>query len=135
VTTFVDTSAFYALLTPEDAYHSAAAAWLDTTARDRDDPLVTHSYVVLETISLVHSRQGGAMARLFIENLLPVCEVVFVDEDLHERGTIAFLAALGRRPSFVDRVSFELMRSRDIREAFAFDPDFPRAGFETVPTA
>lgn len=135
MTTLVDTSAFCALLTPEDAYHSAAAAWLDTTARDRGERLVTHSYVVLETISLVHNRQGGAMARLFIEHLLPVCEVVFVDEDLHARATIAFLAALGRRPSFVDRVSFELLRDQGIRRAFAFDPDFSRAGFETVPTS
>ena len=133
MTTFVDTSAFYALLTQEDARHEVAATWLDTTARDRNETLLTHSYVLLETISLVHHRQGAAMARLFIENLLPVCEIVFVDEDLHARATIAFLAALGRRPSFVDRVSFELMRSRDIRRAFAFDPAFARGGFETVP--
>lgn len=135
MTTFVDTSAFYALLTPEDSQHEHAARWLDAIAGDGNESLVTHNYVVLETISLVHSRQGGAMARLFIESLLPVCEVVFVDEDLHARATIAFLAALGRRPSFVDRVSFELMRSRDVRRAFAFDPDFARAGFETAPGA
>lgn len=133
MTTFVDTSAFYALLTPEDDRHEPAAAWFEAIAREQDESLLTHSYVVVETISLVHHRQGGAMARLFIESLLPVCEVLSIDEDLHARATVAFLAAPGRRPSFVDRVSFEVMRSRGVRRAFAFDPDFVRAGFETVP--
>ncbi len=133
MTTFVDTSAFYALLTQEDAQHDRASAWLDTIASEGSESLLTHNYVVLETISLVHRRLGGPMSRLFIESLLPVCETTFVDQDLHTRATIAFLAGLGRRPSFVDRVSFELMRARNIRRAFAFDPDFTREGFETVP--
>jgi predicted nucleic acid-binding protein len=32
--------------------------------------------------------------------------------------------------SFVDWVSFEVMRRRGLRRAFAFDPDFRAAGFE-----
>lgn len=34
-----------------------------------------------------------------------------------------------RTYSFVDATSFEVMRSRRIREAFAFDQDFAAAGF------
>jgi predicted nucleic acid-binding protein len=33
----------------------------------------------------------------------------------------------------VDRVSFELMRHRGIKLAFAFDRDFQAAGFSTLP--
>lgn len=36
-------------------------------------------------------------------------------------------------PAFVDRMSYELMREERIERAFAFDPDFRRKGFETVP--
>jgi predicted nucleic acid-binding protein len=35
--------------------------------------------------------------------------------------------------SFVDRVSFELMRRDRIETAFAFDRDFAREGFRRVP--
>ena len=133
MTTFVDTSAFYALLTAEDEFNEGAARWLDTVSTESDEHLVTHSYVVVETVSLVHRRLGAGMTRAFLEDLLPVCEIRFVDEPLHARATSAFLGGLGRRPSFVDRVSFELMRAARIRRAFAFDPDFGREGFETVP--
>lgn len=133
MTTFVDTSAFYALLTEEDEHHDRAARWLDRIAADDGEELLTHDYVVVESVSLVHRRLGAALTRMFLEDLLPVCTVRFVDEPLHTRATSAFLAGLGRRPSFVDRVSFELMREERIRRAFAFDPDFAREGFETVP--
>jgi predicted nucleic acid-binding protein len=133
VTTFVDTSAFYALLTEEDEQHERAGRWLDEIAAQGNERLLTHSYVVIESVSLVHRRLGAASTRMFVEDLLPVCEVRFVDGTLHARATSAFLAGLGRRPSFVDRVSFELMREERIRRAFAFDRDFAREGFEVVP--
>jgi predicted nucleic acid-binding protein len=40
---------------------------------------------------------------------------------------------MSRGISFVDRTSFELMRAEGIARAFAFDRDFARQGFETVP--
>ena len=133
MTTFVDTSAFYALLTAEDRHNQRAARWLDRVSTEDDEHLVTHSYVVVETVSLIHRRLGSGLARAFLERLLPVCDVRFVGEALHSRATSAFLGGLGRRTSFVDRVSFELMREERISRAFAFDPDFAREGFETVP--
>jgi predicted nucleic acid-binding protein len=132
MTTFVDTSAFLALLVAEDRHHGAASEWFRSAAA-QDETLVTHAYVVVESVALIHRRLGPALTRAFIEDLLPVCELRFIDERLHAQATSAFLAALGRRPSFVDRVSFELMRGEGIRRAFAFDPDFSREGFETVP--
>lgn len=133
MTTFVDTSAFYAFLTQEDEQHEQAARWLDRIAAEGDEQLVTHNYVVIESVSLVHGRLGATVTRTFLEDVLPVCEVRYVDRDLHVRATSAFLAGLGRRPSFVDRVSFEFMRMERIRRVFTFDRDFAREGFETVP--
>lgn len=130
MTTFVDTSALFALLAADDDQHARAADWF---RHAREERLVTHNYVVVEAVSLIHRRLGPLPARALIGDLLPVLEVRFVTEPLHERATSAFLAGLGRRPSFVDRVSFELMRAEGIPRAFAFDPDFAREGFETVP--
>jgi predicted nucleic acid-binding protein len=88
---------------------------------------------VVETITLVSARLGQATVRLLIDAVLPTCEVRFVDETLHTRAVAAYLAGLGRRISFVDRTSFELMRAEGTDQAFAFDRDFTREGFETVP--
>jgi predicted nucleic acid-binding protein len=133
MTTFVDTSAFFAVLSGDDADNERATRWLDEVAASRDEDLVTHDYVVTESIALIHRRLGAGLARTFIEHVLPVCEVRFVDADLHERATVAYLASLRRRSSFVDKTSFELMRLEGIRRAFSFDVDFADEGFEVVP--
>lgn len=133
MTTFVDTSALYALIDEGDPAHAAAVTWLDDIADAAPERLRTHNYVVIETIALTHARLGAAAVRLLIDDVLPACEVRFVDDDLHDRAVIAYLAGLGRRVSFVDRMSFELMRAERIDRAFAFDPDFKREGFETTP--
>jgi predicted nucleic acid-binding protein len=129
VTTFVDTSALYALLDRDDENHPAAAAWF----AGADDDLLTHNYVVVESAALVDRRLGTPAARVLLEDVVPAMSLVFVDESLHRAAASAYLAARRRGPSLVDRVSFELMRHRQITLAFAFDRDFRTAGFSTVP--
>ncbi|HYT80307.1 MAG TPA: PIN domain-containing protein [Actinomycetota bacterium] len=132
MTTFVDTSALYALLGRDDVYHDAALGWLEG-ARGTMESLLTHNYVVVESASLIHRRLGPEAVRILLEDILAPLPVVFVDEQLHRLATSAFLAAVRRRPSLVDWVSFELMRREGIRRAFAFDRDFHAQGFETIP--
>ena len=134
-TTLVDTSAFITLLDDADPRFGDAFRWLDDVVTDPTESLVTHNYVVVETIAVIQRRLGVAAVRAFVDHLLPMCAVRFVDESLHQRATAAYLAGLDRQVSFVDRVSFELMRDERIARAFAFDPDFSREGFETVPIA
>lgn len=133
MTTLVDTSALFALVSENDPRHDRALAWLEGVAALEDERLLTHNYVVTETIALTHARLGMPAIRLLLDEIMPVCEIRFVDEDLHERVVTAFLAGLRRGVSFVDRTSFELMRETGIRQAFAFDDDFVDEGFETVP--
>lgn len=133
MTTFVDTSAFITLLDDADERFEDASRWLRQVATEGDEALLTHSYVVAESIAVIQRRLGVSAIQGFIDNLLPVCEIWFVDRELHERAIVAYLAGLRRGSSFVDRVSFELMRSERIDRALAFDRDFAREGFETVP--
>jgi predicted nucleic acid-binding protein len=133
MTTFVDTSALFALVNDGDPTHDRALAWLEDIASEHDEPLLTHAYVVNETIALTHARLGTAAVRMLIDDVLPAFEIRFIGEDLHRDATIAYLAGLNRRVSFVDRTSFELMRSEGIRRAFTFDGDFADEGFEVVP--
>jgi predicted nucleic acid-binding protein len=127
---FVDTSALYARLDRDDRYHREAVATLARLAGG--EALLTHNYVVVESVALVRGRLGVEAARTLLNDLLAPVEVVWVDRSAHEAAVAAFLAAQGR-VSLVDCASFEVMRRAGIDTAFAFDADFARHGFRTVP--
>lgn len=130
MTVFVDTSAWYALVDGSDPNHAQAARSLRALA-DRRERLVTHNYVLVESLALFQRRMGMELVREFATRLLPVAETEWVQPSLHDPALAAFLDS-GRETSFVDHVSFALMRGRGISTAFAFDEDFQRQGFELV---
>lgn len=128
---FVDTSALFAVLDADDEHHSnAAEAWADILSIG--EPLVTTNYVLVESFAVVQRRLGSEAARTFAEDIVSVLFIHWVEEQEHERALAAFLAAMRRRLSLADCVSFEIMRSLGIRRAFAFDPHFREAGFEDL---
>jgi predicted nucleic acid-binding protein len=129
VSVFVDTSAVYALLDAGDSNHERA---LRATDRLLGEDLVTHSYVVVELVSLVHRRLGADAAARLIDELLPAIDITDVDATLRARALAAFRASTGSAVSLVDRTSFEFMRQRGIRRAWAMDSDFATEGFEAV---
>ncbi len=123
---FVDTSAFYALADSADPNHENARRILEGLL-DRGENLLTHSYVLVESIALVQHRLGTAPAVRLAESR--GFEVEWVDAARHGE-TVRVLGARGRRRvSFVDLVSFGVMRASGIGTAFAFDEDFQREGF------
>ena len=128
---FVDTSALYALLVEADDNHRAARTVVPSF-RDSGAGLVTSSFVVLETVTLLQARVGVAAVRIFYRDVLPVLDVVWVGEELLHRAMAALLASSYRGVSLTDWSSFVLMRERGIVHAFAFDEDFARQGFELV---
>ena len=96
------------------------------------EQLVTHDYALTETIALVDRRLGRALVRRLVEDLVPLAEIEWVTPELHSAALASFLAAPSSS-SFVDQVSFLVMRQRGLRTAFTFDRDFAGHGFEIVP--
>ena len=132
MTEFVDTSAFFALLDADDHNRDRARAHLRELIVGEVE-LLTHEYVVVETTALVQRRLGLVALRRFVDDLLPLVQVAWVDEDLHREAREALLAAGRRAVSLVDWTSFLIMRRHGVRRAFTFDPDFGAEGFEVVP--
>ena len=130
--TFVDTSAFYAVMDAGDELHpSAKPEWL-RLLKDNVD-LYTTNYVLVETMALLQSRIGLDAVRLFSEDITPVLRIMWVDSSGHEAATQLLLTANRRDLSFVDCVSFQAMRSRRIRDVFCFDSHFSEQGFHLLP--
>ncbi|MYB33330.1 MAG: type II toxin-antitoxin system VapC family toxin [Acidobacteria bacterium] len=129
---FVDTSAFLAMLDRAQRRHDDVAnAWRGVVAAER--PLVTSNYVVVESFALLQRRVGMDAVRVLVARFLPLVETVFATDQVHAAATSAFLTADRRRLSFVDCVSFELMRQRGISEVLSLDADFQREGFRLLP--
>jgi predicted nucleic acid-binding protein len=130
VIAFIDTSALYALLDAADRAHEPAEAAYDELG---PRALVTHRYVIVESIALVGRRHGARGVIRLIDELLPAIDVRPVDDETHESALAELVAAAGAGPSFVDRTSFAFMRRAGIETAFAIDRDFATAGFRVIP--
>lgn len=95
--------------------------------------LLTHSYVLIEMMSLVQRRLGLAALRDVQDNMMPALEVHWITETEHRLAVEMVLTAGRRQLSVVDCASFVVMRERGIRDAFAFDDHFREQGFRTLP--
>lgn len=126
---FVDTSGLYALTDERDVNHLRAVEMF----RDlRGSELVTHAYILVETLALFGRRFAFSASVALLDGILPVVDVRPVDDALHRAALLAYRESGSGRVSFVDRTSFAFMRSHGIIRAFAFDADFTHNGFEVL---
>ena len=129
---FIDTSAFYALLDRDDENHRRAkSAWADLLSNE--NTFVTSNYVLVETFALLQHRLGMEAVRGFQNDVLPLVNVEFIIAEIHRSSISALLSVSRRNLSLVDCVSFEMMRTLEIKTAFVFDPRFKEQGFDTLP--
>ena len=97
--------------------------------------LVTSEAVLGETATLLLYRAGHAAARGFLDSLESrgsSLEIVYTDQTLRAEALTIFHKASDQSFSFVDCVSFAIMRRMHIQEAFSFDQHFLRFGFSLL---
>jgi len=123
----VDTSALYALANAGDPNHGEALRIMDGLLA-AGEPILIHSYVVVETAALLQGRAGHVAAEGFLREA-DGFEVEWVDRGIHREAAAMFRRLKSRTVSLVDCVSFTVMRTRGITTAFAFDRHFVQQGF------
>ena len=131
MTTFVDTSALYAILDRDDANHRRAGVVWHRLLED-EQLILTSNYILVETSALVQHRLGLQAVRTLYDSLVPVLNVHWVSEEEHGAAVTALMVAGRRRLSLVDCTSFEVMRRLDVAKSFAFDRHFRDRGIELL---
>jgi predicted nucleic acid-binding protein len=130
----VDTGALLALAGTRDQYHArardiaqrhlaAGGSWLGTTL------------VLAELHGLLVKRAGSDAARRAIAALLddPIYEWLDVPQDVVRSAFGSWLERFRDQPfTLTDAVSFEVMRRKRIKHAFAFDGHFVTAGYSLL---
>lgn len=129
---FVDTSALLALIDADDPRQADVLA--EFAAR-RDDELVTHGYVVAESLAVARRRFGVEGTVTLLDDVLPPITVLPVDAELHEAAQQAYRASLPSATSFVDQVSLAVIERDFITVALALDPDLSMPGLTLLPRA
>lgn len=127
--TFVDTSAYYALLSPRDANRGAATRIAQRLASERWR-LVTTNFILAETHALTLARLGRQIAwRAALEirgdRNTTVIRVTPADE---RRAWEIVEQYDDKNYSWTDATSFAIMDRLDIVYAFHFDRNFTQHG-------
>ncbi len=126
---FLDTSAIYAMADAGDPHHRLAAERFQD-ALEAGEEIVTHNYVLVESMALIQRRLGLEAAIHFARDV-QTFQVEWVDEATHEEAVRRLGREEKRRVSLVDEVSFVVMSRRGIRLVLAFDPHFAAEGFRS----
>lgn len=125
----VDTSAVYALIDRDDAYHRKAVSLLRSLPRRGLNPLLTN-FIVAESHALLLSRLGAEVARdWLLRQIWPVERVTPQDE---ARAREIIQKYIDKTFSYTDATSFATMERLGIKEAFAFDPHFRQYGLKLL---
>lgn len=132
---FADTGWWVAWALSDDRLHLAALAALDRAGQN--EQLLTTDLVAGEAWTFLRRKAGhGSAVGLLdrIDALVAANRVVVhrVDADQSSSAWRWLRRHDERVYSYVDATSFQVMRDRRLREAFAFDGDFSAAGFVEV---
>jgi predicted nucleic acid-binding protein len=129
---FIDTSAFFAILDSGDKFHKESKNTFLMLIGDKE---IFHSsnYVIIETIVLIQNRLGLDALRAFQDDVVPIINIHWVDEGIHNIAVSSLLIAHRKNISFIDYTSFELMRFLGLKKVFTFDKHFEEQNFKLLP--
>ena len=128
---FVDTSAFVAIHDSKDPHYDSSQKIIEKLIPQKAS-LITTNYVLTESYTVISQKVGKDKAISFKESFDPSILIVRVEEELEEAAWQIFKEIKSKNVSFIDCTSFAIMKSYGVREAFAFDEDFKKAGFRLL---
>lgn len=134
---FIDTGAFLALEDASDKYHEAAIRFREQKLLADHYELVTTSYIMDETLTLIRSRLSIKASIDFSKRIRrsQIVRILSVSKELEDKALDLFEKFDDKVFSFTDCVSFVVMQELGIQDVFTFDVHFIQVGmgFSKVP--
>lgn len=127
----IDTSAFYALVSPTDEFYEAARRAYERLL-DREQQLWTTSYVLSETYALVHRRLGLVALRPLVQTVQGFIQVVWIESGIHDEAWSRMEEAGGTGLGFVDWTTLVAAQQLSAH-IFTFDQGFAQRGHPILP--
>lgn len=130
---FLDTLGLVGFLNRSDVFHQQAVTEFHSFRRDRR-PLFVTSTVLSEVGNSLSRGSVREIAAEFLDSIWfdPRVTVIQVDRSLFLAGVSRFRQAKDKSWGLVDCISFEVMASAGIRDAFTADRHFEQAGFNCL---
>lgn len=118
----VDSDAFVGLLLEKDAHHERSARLFAEVA-SQGASIVTNSFVIAETATVLSHRVGQELARIFLDEVIEQGRfpTVFVTEALQQQAIEIFKMQESRGTSMTDCVNVAIMQQLQISTIFSFD--------------
>ena len=128
---FADTGGFYALADRRDPAHARARDFVKASGV----VLLTTDFVFAETMSLLTKRMGKELAVTFGQALRssPSVRIEEAPFEVREKAWLLFSRRRDKDYDLIDCISFSMMESFGIREAFGFDRHYTQHGFHLLP--
>lgn len=134
---FIDSAAFKAVFDAKDDFHYPAwRYWNEDVSTSRK--LITTNFILDESLTLFRAHLGKQYALELYKNILGNHDKILLERitQVDELDAWSYFEKLpGRGISFTDCTSFAVMKRLGIKQAFTFDEDFEKAGFEVVPSS
>jgi uncharacterized protein len=131
---FVDSSAWIALADINDLHHIGAASAYPNVLKNHKR-LITSNLVVAETYVVLQRELGHKAAMGFLQriNASPRILKTWSNESIEAEAEQMLLKYSDQDFSYVDAISFVIMKRHKIHKAFCFDRHFVTAGFTNIP--
>jgi uncharacterized protein len=130
---FVDTSYIYAIINPNDQWHSKASEY-ESKIASANLPLITTQFILAEIadgLSPVRYRESAArIIHSLLEN--PEVDVIPASSELFNAGLELYESRPDKDWGLTDCFSFVTMRDRGLTDALTTDDHFRQAGFNAL---
>ena len=129
---YFDTSGFFALIDEHDRMHQEAVEWMHAHAGHARP--VTTEWVIGETCTLLVARKRQHVIPAFLDYVEHSRALLSInpDDTLLRAAKAMIRRQANQGYSFVDCISFCVMKERRVKEAFTTDTHFHKVGFSVV---